>query len=71
MRMMLMGQRYRCPNVECGAEIEVKKASIEGRSNPRCCCGAEMKKPYTQPVLRTFGKDATVASEFQHAGDRR
>jgi len=42
MRMMLIGQRYRCQNVECGAEIEVKKASIEGRSNPRCCCGAEM-----------------------------
>src|SRR5207249_11291969 len=40
----------------------------EGRSNPRCGCGAEMKKPYTQPVLRTFGKDATVASEFQHGG---
>jgi len=70
MRMMLIGQRYRCQNVECGAEIEVKKASIECRSNPRCCCGAEMKKPYTPPVLRTFSKDAAFVSEFRHAADR-
>lgn len=54
------GQIYRCQNRQCRAEIEVTKESIEGESNPRCCCGAEMKKPYTAPVLR-----ALKASEVQ------
>lgn len=53
------GQLYRCVNRECASEIEVKKDSIEGESSLRCCCGSEMKKPYTKPVLRTLDKDAT------------
>jgi hypothetical protein len=70
MRMMQSGQRYRCQNVECRAEIEVKKASIEGSSNPRCCCGAEMKKVYSKPVLRELDKDAAVVAEFSRAEHR-
>jgi hypothetical protein len=50
-------QIYRCQNRECRAEIQVTKDSIEGESNPRCCCGAEMKKPYTTPVLRVLKAD--------------
>ena len=53
-----MRQRYRCQNPDCRAEIEVKKDSIEGELNPRCCCGAEMKKSYSAPVFKQFGKDA-------------
>jgi hypothetical protein len=45
-------QIYRCQNPQCRAEIRVAKDSIEGKSNLRCCCGAEMKKLYTTPVLR-------------------
>jgi len=70
MRMMQSGQRYRCQNVECRAEIEVKRASIEGSSNPRCCCGAEMKKVYSKPVLRELGKNAAVVGEFSRAEHR-
>ncbi len=68
MRMMQTGQRYRCQNEDCRAEIEVRKASIEGSSNPRCCCGAEMKKVYSEPVLRELDKDATLVAEFSRAG---
>jgi hypothetical protein len=61
---MRSGQRYRCQSRECAAEIEVTKDSIEGQSNPRCCCGAEMKKPYIRPVVRTLDKDAAVAADI-------
>ncbi len=44
---MKIGQRYRCLNSDCRCEIEVTKASTEANTNPRYCCGAEMK-----PVLR-------------------
>jgi hypothetical protein len=56
-RTMNTGQRYRCQNPDCRAEIEVRKDSKEGEANPRCCCGAEMKKPYSAPVFKQFGKD--------------
>jgi hypothetical protein len=62
--MMRAGQRYRCQNLDCRAEIEVNKDSQEGHENPRCCCGAEMKKVYSNPVLRTFDKDDAVIKEL-------
>jgi hypothetical protein len=68
--MMRSGQRYRCENRECAAEIEVKEDSLEGHLNPRCCCGAEMKKPYTKPVLRTLDRDPAVAANIWSAEDR-
>jgi hypothetical protein len=71
MRTMQSGQVYRCQNVECRAEIEVKRASIEGPSNPRCCCGAEMKKVYSKPVLRTIDKDPAGVAEFSRFEHRR
>ena len=46
-------QVYRCQNSECGAEVEVLKASIEGTAKLRCCCGAEMKRPYLAPAFTT------------------
>lgn len=66
---MQRGQRYRCQNRKCAAEIEVSKDSIEGRSNPRCCCGGEMKKPYAKPVLITTAKDAPIVAHSSVAGD--
>ena len=54
------GQRYRCQNRKCSAEIEVAKGSIEGEFNVRCCCGSEMKKPYSQPVLTNRDADREV-----------
>jgi len=41
------GERYRCPDDNCGCEIEVTKgapATCGGTSAPRCCCGKEMQK---------------------------
>lgn len=47
-----------------------EESSIEGSSNPRCCCGAEMKKVYSKPVLRELDKDAAVVAEFSRAEHR-
>jgi hypothetical protein len=62
--MMRSGQRYRCQNAECAAEIEVTKGSIEGQSNPRCSCGAEMKKPYTKPLITMRDMGAPVVTDI-------
>jgi len=49
---MTEGQVYHCQNRDCASEILVTKASLKASANPRCGCGAEMKKPYSPPVLR-------------------
>jgi len=51
---MRVGQIYGCPNPVCQCEIEVTKTSTEVQSNPRRCCGADMKKPYAKPTLRVL-----------------
>ena len=41
------GERYQCPEQNCGCEIEVTKGAASadaGDENPRCCCGEEMQK---------------------------
>jgi hypothetical protein len=41
------GERYRCPDSDCGCEIEVTKGAAPGKGGnmaPRCCCGKEMQK---------------------------
>ncbi|MBW3542720.1 MAG: hypothetical protein KY476_20845 [Planctomycetes bacterium] len=41
------GERYRCPDPDCGCEIEVTKGAAPGKGgdqNPRCCCGKKMEK---------------------------
>jgi predicted nucleic acid-binding Zn ribbon protein len=48
------GQVYRCQNRDCGCEISVVKLATESHCNPRCLCGAEMKKPYSRPLLRNL-----------------
>ena len=53
-------QAYRCQNRDCGCEVRVIKPSIESNSNPRCSCGAEMKKPYNKPVLQALNSDIEV-----------
>ncbi len=54
---MTEGQVYLCQNRVCDAEILVIKEPREASANPRCRCGAVMKKPYSPPVLRTLGPD--------------
>jgi hypothetical protein len=63
--MMRKGQRLRCQNPECAAEIEVIKNSIEGESSVTCCCGGAMKEPYRKPVLTRLSTDrSTLARLF-------
>lgn len=41
------GERYDCPDPECGCEILVTRGAAEGKGgdqNPRCCCGKEMQR---------------------------
>jgi|GEM_PF-2168525 len=57
---MIVGQIYRCQNLKCHSEVQVIKSYATGRQNPRCCCGAEMKKPYTPPVLRELPSEMKV-----------
>jgi len=53
--MMFAGQVYRCTNRRCNCEVIVSKGSqTEGGSLLRCCCGSQMKKPYTAPSLHEF-----------------
>ena len=56
---MTAGTRFCCQNPDCRCEIEVHKTSMEATSNPRCCCGAEMKRIYVKPVLRELDDTAT------------
>lgn len=39
------GEKYRCPKIDCGCEIQVTKGagSAGGDEKPRCCCGSEMQ----------------------------
>lgn len=39
-------ERYRCPDPQCGCEIQVTKGApptCKGNIKPRCCCGKEME----------------------------
>jgi hypothetical protein len=41
------GEKYRCPDPDCGCEIQVTKGAAPGKGGdqqPRCCCGKEMEK---------------------------
>lgn len=49
------GDRWHCLNQACRSEILVLASSDAwDGTNPRCSCGAIMKKPYAPPVLKTF-----------------
>jgi hypothetical protein len=46
---MKSGEQWHCTNPACRCEVLVQEnAQIEG-SNPRCVCGAPMKKNYSPP----------------------
>lgn len=61
---MTEGQVYHCQNRDCDAEILVMKASLKTSAKPRCGCGAEMKKPYSPPVLRLLDADDELVRLF-------
>lgn len=49
---MLVGQKFRCQNLDCRSEIVVTEASMRAPFNPKCSCGGEMKKAYKKPTLK-------------------
>jgi hypothetical protein len=57
---MIADQTYKCTNPTCRCEVKVIRLSDAGSQNPRCGCGAEMKKPYSPPVLRELPSNAEV-----------
>jgi hypothetical protein len=57
---MNVGQVYRCQNSRCRSEVKVVRHSSVARKNPRCSCGAEMKKAYVPPVLRVLPQEVKV-----------
>ena len=48
---MKTGDRWHCTNPVCGCEVLVEGGAREEGKNPRCSCGATMKKKYASPVL--------------------
>lgn len=49
--IMRTGERWHCMNPACHCEISVQTNSALEGSNPRCVCGAPMKKSYVPPNL--------------------
>jgi hypothetical protein len=43
--------RWHCTNPACGCEVLVERGGMVEGKNPRCSCGAGMKKKYAPPVL--------------------
>jgi hypothetical protein len=49
--IMNIGEQWHCTNPACHCEVLVQtRSELEG-SNPRCVCGAPMKKRYAAPAL--------------------
>lgn len=50
--LMHSGETWLCTNTACQGSVVVKTGTYAEGSNPRCSCGARMKKKYTPPVFR-------------------
>ena len=48
---MKSDDRWHCTSPVCGCEVLVEHSGSENGKNPRCSCGAAMKKRYVSPVL--------------------
>jgi len=69
--LMIEGHTFRCQNRVCSCEVIVTASSVKGTSNPRCCCGSEMKKPYVRPRLRELSRTPALAHQFtEHLNER-
>ena len=49
--LMKIGEQWHCTNSACRCEVLVQSNSETGGTNPRCVCGAFMKKKYAPPNL--------------------
>lgn len=50
--LMRSGETWLCTNPACQGSVVVKSGTYTEGTNPRCSCGARMKKKYTSPVFR-------------------
>jgi hypothetical protein len=51
--MMHIGQKWRCVNPRCCAELVIIESSqLVDADQPRCGCGTVMKKAYERPTAR-------------------
>jgi hypothetical protein len=48
-------QTYRCDS--CNCEAKFIRSSADDRTNPRCKCGAQMKKFYSKPAVRRMSAE--------------
>ena len=49
--LMKSGERWHCINANCKCEVLVESSGEVEGNNPRCACGAVMKKVYAPPAL--------------------
>jgi hypothetical protein len=49
--VMQAGQQWHCTNPACRCEVLVQSTSAIEGGNPRCVCGAAMKRSYTGPTF--------------------
>lgn len=63
--IMKTGERWHCTNPACRCEVLVQSASCIAGGNPRCVCGAHLKKSYAPPhftYLEFLEVDETVSA---------
>lgn len=49
--VMHPGERWHCTNLSCRCTILVEIGTPREGTNPRCSCGAVMKKDFKSPVF--------------------
>jgi len=50
--LMRLGETWICSNPACGCVITVSKDGVLEGGNPRCSCGAALRKQYSSPVFQ-------------------
>jgi len=49
--IMKTKERWHCSDAACACEVIVETSGEVEGNNPRCACGAAMKKKYAAPAL--------------------
>ena len=65
--IMTEGQVFRCQS--CACEIKVIRPSEVARANPKCGCGAPMKKAYRKPAVRKLNSAIDVFTLLKASGN--
>ena len=68
--LMKTGEHWHCTNPACHCEVLVQSSSEVDGANPRCVCGAAMKKKYSPPAL-TYLEFLQVGETAQAPGSSR